>query len=171
MSDDDGLRFWTALHADRGALVRAFGDEDFIADRLARQDRGHGQLLTAWLHEQLVGEVYLWMGEADEPEIRRHLPGVPLLNHVEVRSDLRNRRIGRRLVDAAERRLYGFGYDRVALAVRTDNYGAKRLYERLGYQDWGHSTVKCWYEERLADGERKQATETCHVMVKKLVSG
>lgn len=153
---------------DLAALVASLGDEDFFADRLARQQAGRGVLLTAWLADDPVGDVYVWLERADEPEVRDHLPGVPLLNHVEVRHDHRNSGIGTELVHAAERLLAERGHRRVALAVRIDNTDAYRLYARLEYEIWGHPPVECVYEFRLPDGTRKRGVETCDMLVKEL---
>jgi ribosomal protein S18 acetylase RimI-like enzyme len=154
--------------ADLVVLIDTLGDEDFFTDRLVRQREGRGVLLTAWTVGKPVGDVYVWLEPADEYEIREHLTGVPLLNHVEVHPDHRNRRIGTELVQAAEELLAERGFDRVALAVRIDNIDAYRLYARLGYHVWPHPPVVCMYEVRLPDGSRKRCPETCHMLVKTL---
>jgi ribosomal protein S18 acetylase RimI-like enzyme len=157
-----------ARPADLALLVGTFGDEDFFTDRLARQQRGLGILLTAWSDGSPLGDVYLWLEPADEPEVRAYLPGVPLLNHVEVDAGHRNQGIGSELVLAAEKMLARRGHDQVALAVRIDNFDAQRLYERLGYQTWPHDSVECMYVVRLPDGSRKRCPETCNMLVKQL---
>ncbi|TCO53563.1 GNAT family N-acetyltransferase [Actinocrispum wychmicini] len=157
--------------ADLAALVASLGDEDFFTDRLARQQDGLGVLLTAWHAGDPIGGLYVWLEQADEQEVRDHLPGVPLLNHVEVRSDHRNSGVGTELVHSAERLLAGLGHQRVALAVRIDNTDAYRLYARLDYEIWNHPPVECMYEIRLPDGTRKRDFETCYMLVKELPGG
>ncbi|AHH99610.1 hypothetical protein GCM10010174_18140 [Kutzneria viridogrisea] len=164
----DAVQVRQARTEDLGALVEALGEEDFFADRLARQRAGRGIQLTAWLRGTPIGGVYLWWDPAEEPEVRRHLSGVPLLNHVEVCARHRNRGVGTRLVLTSERLLRERGFDRVALAVRIDNPDAGRLYQRLGYQVWPHPPVICRYEVKLPDGTRKQCSETCDMLVKPL---
>jgi ribosomal protein S18 acetylase RimI-like enzyme len=154
--------------ADLAILTGTFGDDDFFEDRLARQRAGRGVLLSAWADEKPIGDVYVWLEAADEAEVREHLPGVPLLNHVEVHPDHRNQGIGTELVWAAERLLAERGHDRVALAVRIDNIDAYRLYARLGYRVWQHPPVECMYEIRLPDGSRKRCPEICYMLVKPL---
>jgi ribosomal protein S18 acetylase RimI-like enzyme len=156
-----------AQDADLAALVAMLADEDFFVDRLARQSAGHGVLLTAWKGDLPVGVVYLWLEPADEPELREHLPRVPLLNHIEVHPDHRNEGTGTLLLTEAEN-LLAVKHDQVVLAVRTDNVDALRLYERLGYKEWPHSTVVCISMVRLADGSRKSCPERCYMLVKQL---
>ena len=66
-------------------FVAVFGAErGFFTDCLAGQAAGAGVLLVAWLDGWPVGDVFLRLGPADAPEVRRHLPGVPTLVHLEV---------------------------------------------------------------------------------------
>ncbi|MGW4486022.1 N-acetyltransferase family protein [Amycolatopsis sp. NPDC004368] len=154
--------------ADVEALGAALGEPRYFADRLGRQADGLGVLLAAWWAGRPVGDLYVWLEDAEEREIRRRLPKVPLLMHLEVLPAVRNRGVGRALVLAAEDRLAELGHRRGALAVRTDNTDAARLYRRLGYQDWGHGTVVCYAERLLADGRTVSEAEVCHVLVKNL---
>ena len=71
-------------------LAAALGDRQLLDDRLRRQRQGRGMLFVAWLGNCLAGAVYLWLEEAEEPPITRHLPGVPLIMHLAVRPHLRN---------------------------------------------------------------------------------
>jgi GNAT superfamily N-acetyltransferase len=98
-------------------------------------------LLVAWLEDRPVGEVFLECEAAKEPEVRRHLPDVPQLDHLEVLGPFQGRGIGTALVRAAEDTARQFGHEQLALGVGLDNPKARRLYERLGYGDWGHGTV------------------------------
>jgi ribosomal protein S18 acetylase RimI-like enzyme len=160
-----------ALVDDLEALAMAFGDGEFFADRFRRQQAGRGVLLTAWIVSQPVGDAYLWLEEAEEAEIAEHLPEVPLLTHVEIHPDHRNRGLGTELVWYAERMLADLDYTQVALAVRMDNVDAYRLYKRLGYEQWPHRPVKCLgYEEKMPDGNLERPAEICHVMVKSLAA-
>ncbi|WP_326833922.1 GNAT family N-acetyltransferase [Amycolatopsis rhabdoformis] len=157
-----------AGEADVAKLTAALGGGEYFANRLARQAEGLGVLLTAWWAGQPVGDLYLWLEAAEEREIRIRLPGVPLLMHLEVLPAVRNRGVGGALVRAAEERLTERGHRRGALAVRTDNTDAARLYRRLGYRDWGHGTVVCYAENVQPDGRTVSEAEVCHVFVKNL---
>ena len=158
-----------AAAGDLEALGAVFASEGgFFADCLARQEVGEGVLLVAWLDGRPVGDVFLNLGPADEPEVRRHLPGVPTLVHLEVLGPFQRRGIGTALVRAGEDEARRLSHDRVALGVGLDNPGARRLYERLGYTDWGRGlTVTSWREHRR-DGAPVTVTETIDMLVKRL---
>ena len=68
--------------ADLDALSAALGQRDYFTDHLARQDDGRGVLLVAWLDGRPVGDGFLSWGPAEDPEVRRRLPGVPELGHL-----------------------------------------------------------------------------------------
>ncbi|WP_439382312.1 GNAT family N-acetyltransferase [Amycolatopsis lexingtonensis] len=159
-----------ARSSDLESFAAAFGAGWYFTDRLMRQREGRGVLLLAWLGSRPAGYVYLWLEEAEEEPIRRHLPGVALLTHLEVRPELRNRGIGQALAGAIETRLVERGHHQVALAVRTDNPAAARLYDRLGYRDWGHGVVTCVAMAVRPDGRVLRWPERCHVLVKDLVA-
>ncbi|UJW30570.1 GNAT family N-acetyltransferase [Saccharothrix sp. AJ9571] len=162
------VRIREAGSADLPLLIRAMGQERYFSDRLDRQKDGLGRLLVAWQEDRPIGVVYLWLELAEEPELREHLPDTPLLTHLETHVEHRARGIGTSLVGAAERWLADKGYDRVALAVETTNVRAARLYARLGYQEWPHSTVRCL---SLTDSDGRRNVEVCRIMVKPLATG
>jgi GNAT superfamily N-acetyltransferase len=155
------IKIRKATARDLDGLVRVLGQRTFFVDRLHRQQVGRGELITAWSDEQALGAVYLWLERADEAEIRSHLPGVPLLTHLEVAEPHRNGQIGTLLVKATERTTRELRYDQLALAVDLENSGAERLYRRLGYADWAHGRVRC-------RDEFEGRTEICNVFVKNL---
>jgi GNAT superfamily N-acetyltransferase len=163
------VKIGSVLREELPKLIGALGDENFFADRLQRQNAGEGNLLVAWSAGQAIGVVFLWTAPAEESEIRTHLPGVPLLNHLEVRAEHRGLGVGTNLVDAAEGFLSERGYQRVALAVTVDNTDAERLYRRLHYTRVpALAEVKCRYDVELADGSRESDWEVCRVLVKDL---
>lgn len=165
MSD---LRIRPAERTDLAALTEELGQRPFFTDRLNRQQDGRGLLLTAWLDNRPIGDVYLWLEPAEERPIRDHLPGTPLLTHLEIHPDHRKRGAGTMLIDAAEQALTDRGHEQVALAVEHRNQAAMRLYHRLGYREWPHSTVVCF---ALSDGDKPPVAETCRIMVKRLSHG
>jgi GNAT superfamily N-acetyltransferase len=156
--------------ADLAALVAVLGQlpDDFFTDHLARQQDGRGVLLVAWLDGRPVGDVYLAWEPADVPQVRRHLPGVPQLIHLEVLGPLQRRGIGTALLRAAEDTARQLGHEQLTLAVGVDNPDARRLYQRLGYVDWRHGTIVATWQERDRDGPPVTVSETCDVLVKRL---
>jgi GNAT superfamily N-acetyltransferase len=150
-ADEGRVEVRRASGADLEPLVAVFGSRDFFGDCLARQRRGDGVLLVAWRDGRPVGDVFLARDPADEPEVRRLLPGVPQLGHLEVDGRLWRRGIGTALIRAGE-----------------DNPGARRLYERLGYADWGHGTVVGTWQDRDHDGPPTTHSEVLNMLVKDL---
>jgi GNAT superfamily N-acetyltransferase len=157
-----------AFADDLATLVAVLGERHWFSDRLARQQRGGGVLLVAWLDGRPVGEVFLECDLAKEPEVRRHLPGVPRLDHLEVPGPFQGRGIGTALIRAAEDTARQLGYERIALGVGLDNPKARRLYERLGYADWGHGTVVGTWVEYPDDGPPVTLSEVCDMLTKRL---
>lgn len=157
-----------AAAGDLPALARSLGQRHFFADRLGRQRDGRGLLLVAWLGAEPVGDVYVWLEQAEEPELRERLPGVAMVQHLEVRDSHRNRRVGTALLLAAERALRERRHTRVALGVVPDNDRAARLYRRHGYREWPYPPITTTYEEFLPDGRRRRRSEVCRIFVKDL---
>jgi GNAT superfamily N-acetyltransferase len=160
------LHIRRARPADLEVLVRELGQREFFEDRLSRQHDSLGMLLIAWLDDRPIGVLYLWLEDAEEAELRAHLPPTPILNHLEVRPGHRGAGTGTKLIEAAERRLRMLGFGRVALAVEENNSDAARLYERLHYEEWPHAKVQCL---TLSDSNGQRAVEICRIMVKTLL--
>ncbi|MFI0418487.1 GNAT family N-acetyltransferase [Spongiactinospora sp. 9N601] len=131
-----------AIYTDLTPLIRYFGQADFFFERFHRQRRGRGVLLIALRGGDVVGNVYLWWEPAEELELRERLPGVPVITHLEVRADQRNRGVGTALLAEGERILAQRGHHRVALGVGLANTDARRLYARLDYVEWDHPPVR-----------------------------
>jgi GNAT superfamily N-acetyltransferase len=153
---------------DLPVLVAVLGERHWFTDRLTRQQRGGGVVLVAWLEGRPVGEVFLECEPATEPEVRRQLPGVPRLDHLEVPGPFQGRGIGTALIRAAEGTARQLGHERIALGVGLDNPKARRLYERLGYGDWGQGTVVGTWVEHPDDGPPVTLSEVCDMLVKHL---
>lgn len=153
---------------DLPALVLVLGQRRWFAERLARQCAGGGVLLLAWLDGRPVGDVYLDLEAAPHPAVRRHLPGVPTLVHLEVLGPYQRCGIGTALIRAGEATARRLGHDRLAMGVGVDNHDAHRLYIRLGYADWGHGTVDTSWQEHDQSGPPVTVSETIHLLVKSL---
>jgi GNAT superfamily N-acetyltransferase len=154
--------------AELPALVEALGQRPFFADRLARQHQGRGVLLVAWLGDRPVGDVYLMREPADVPKVRRYLPGVPQLHHLEVVGPLQRRGIGTALIHAGEDTARPLGDEQLALGVGLANVDARRLYERLGYVDWGYGPVVGTWRAVRDDGTAVAVSQLIDMLVKHL---
>ena len=157
-----------ARDTDLPTIAAAFGDEWFFRDRLVRQQLGHGELFVAWRHDAPVGNVYLWRERPFEAPVRARLGWTPTINHLEVLPAWRDRGIGTVLVRAAEEHASGLGYWRLGLGVGVDNVAAQRLYERLGYADWGHGLVEAVWQEPDPDGGFHEVSLSCFWLVRQL---
>ncbi len=64
---------------------------------------------------------------------------LPLLNvhDLAVHQDFRGRRIGTKLLEAAEREARSLGCCKLTLEVQHENINARRLYERIGFDSGG----------------------------------
>jgi GNAT superfamily N-acetyltransferase len=153
---------------DLATLVAWLGERHWLTDRMVQQQRGGGVLLVAWLEDRPVGEVSLDCEPAKEPEVRRQLPGVPQLDHLEVVGPFWGRGIGTALIRAAEATARQFGHEQLTLGVGLDNPKARRLYERLGYANWGHGTVVGTWVEYPDAGPPVTLSEVCDLLVKRL---
>lgn len=159
----------------------AIADDDLnrnglLKDRLSRQRRGDGRLFLATLDGRLVGHVYVWTEPAEEHELRKRLPGVPLIMNLWVHADVRRAGIARKLMTAAEQWLSraarqpdGRRYRQVALGVEHDNTAAIALYEASGYRQQSWGPIPTMGKEFDADGRTKHyVDEWCEIYEKKL---
>jgi GNAT superfamily N-acetyltransferase len=93
---------------------------------------------------------------------------VPTLTHLEVLGPLQRRGIGTALIHAGEDTARRLGDQHLAIGVGLDNPGARRLYERLGYADWGHGPVEASWQEHAKAGPPVTMTETINLLVRRL---
>lgn len=165
-----GLEIRVADKGDLDALVTTMGQADFFTDRIGRTRQGVGELLVAWLDGNVAGDVYLYREVHEEPELRREFPGVPLLNHLEVTPAWQGRGIGTALVRAGEAAARARGHDVLILGVGLDNPEAKRLYERLGYVDWGRGPIVTRWTEPDGAGGVRYVSLDMDVMARSMVA-
>jgi len=81
------------------------------------------------------------------------------------------RGVGTRMIQEAERLARERDYDQIGLAVGSaDNPLAKKLYERMGYQDWGKGEFEVSWDYESEDGRKGVKSEICTYMLKALES-
>ena len=107
------------------------------AERLSHQQRGEVVYLVAWHQGKPVGHVLLkWSGSQDQQVVRQLKAACPDVEDLFVLAGLRSQGIGRQLLEAAEQLVSQQGFTMIGLSVGAEtNDPARRLYERLGYQD------------------------------------
>ncbi|MFG1606180.1 GNAT family N-acetyltransferase [Actinoplanes sp. NPDC049265] len=98
------------------------------------KDRETGGAVIAVIGPRIVGYVIVSWSGADEDQVRRLAPDVPLMFCLRVDERYRCRGIGTRLVQRAEALLAERGFDRVLIGVDHANERARRLYQALGYR-------------------------------------
>jgi GNAT superfamily N-acetyltransferase len=161
--DDVSIR--TADHDDVRTFVQDEDDQHFFHKHLGPDQ---GVLLLAFRAGRFVGQIFLRLDPAEEPELRHGLPGVPRLQRFKVLPEHQRSGIGQRLIRAAERWLYAEGHRQVALGVHPDNAGAIKLYERLSFAVWREDTLTTFREHVHEDGSTFREEEPCLVFYKAL---
>jgi GNAT superfamily N-acetyltransferase len=125
-------------------------------------------VLSAWLDDQPIGAICLSFDKADEPEITRHLPGVPLLYRLHVTEDRRNEGVGTQLLRWAERVAAVCGFTKLAFGVDLHNQRAMNLYSRLGYTEWEFGQIDTMRETYSDDGRLVSLPDRCLIFVKEI---
>ncbi len=154
-------------------------DLDVLMTSAATNDVGHRHHLAQW-ELQITGQAtYLVAWQGSEPVGRGTvlrtskyqgvidaLGSAPEINALEAFTQ--GQGIGTKLIAGAEAIARQDGSTFVGIAVETDNDGARRLYDQLGYQDWGGGhVVDVWSE---AD-EHGKPTVTHHDACWYLIKG
>lgn len=107
--------------------VKMFHDNQI--DRLKDMEKGEAIYLVAEEENQIIAHLLLRLNGTT------YEPGYPNMNDLYVAQEKRQRGIGSKLVDEAEKIAKEKGYAKISLAVNpTLNPKAKALYEHLGYR-------------------------------------
>jgi GNAT superfamily N-acetyltransferase len=131
------------------------------------QEAGQATYLLAWRGDELAGRGTVLAASRYEP-VRELLGGFPELNALEARPA--GQGAGSALIACAEQAARAAGATMIGLAVEVSNHGAHRLYQRLGYRDWGHGLVTDYWDETDPDGTvRKTHADACHYLTKPLL--
>jgi GNAT superfamily N-acetyltransferase len=132
---------------------------------------GNTTFLSAWVGSEPVGHLNLrWLGNK-EPEVRAYVTQTPELSQISVwPPEMQSQGIGTRLINTAEAMIADRGYDQVGLGVELTNQRAQRLYERLGYRDWGHGVYRDRWVEVDEDGREIAHQDPCAYLLKPLAS-
>jgi GNAT superfamily N-acetyltransferase len=142
---------WMGLHTTQREIIRATFDAQQCGDAL---------MLLAISGGFPVGQV--WLDFAREGGAKR-----PLLWAMRVFPPLQCRGIGGALMRRAEALAQSRGAEEIELGVERENEGARRFYERLGYQPAGSSIEEVKF---MFEGQPMQMTVDQQVMRKRLHS-
>jgi RimJ/RimL family protein N-acetyltransferase len=114
----------------------------FEVERYEAQERGECALLLAWDGDTVVGRVRLrWWSKY--VEVLDALGEFPEINALDAWPQ--GQGIGTQIVVACEQVASERGDKQVGIGVEITNTGARRLYERLGYEPWG-DVIDEWNE-------------------------
>jgi GNAT superfamily N-acetyltransferase len=137
-------------------------------ERWSWQQADHGVYLLAWNGQEAVGRATVLRRSTYE-NVRQTIGDAPEINAVEV--TLESQGIGTALMQSAERLAIQWGAVVIGLGVGPANRRARRLYERLGYADWGHGTVMDQWNELDHNGSGvHEHVDEC-LYLTKLLSG
>jgi GNAT superfamily N-acetyltransferase len=117
-------------------------------ERWAQQLRGEAVYLLARENSEVVGHTML-LRHSRYPEVQAG-PDPAEINALHAYEQ--GKGIGTAIIAAAEQLARDWGYSAIGLGVGPGNTGARRLYERLGYQEWDGPQVLDDWTEKDADG-------------------
>jgi len=160
----DGMRIAPVCPPDLDGLGRAFPD---LYDYYRSRARQPGGILLVARVGRPVGAVFVSTRAPHEPELIRRLGRIPMLHKLMVSAHLRNRRIGTRLILAAENTKPVRDVRRVAVGVDIANEGAARLYRRLGYREWAYGVLDTIREHLDPAGRVVAVPDRCYVFIKR----
>ena len=143
-SDGVARYIWESLQGEHPGL----GLIDIGAERYRLEDTefSYQNCQVARIGDEIVGMAHGWvMPEEDrslpedlDPVLRPYAeleaPGTFYISGLAVFPTFRNRGIGSEMLQAAEKRAQGLGTTRMSLICFAENTGARRLYERHGYE-------------------------------------
>lgn len=145
-----------ALEWHGGADLRSFYQTQWAA-----HEAGDVLVVVAAFQDFPIAQAAIhWRGKPTHP----HIPDIQSVRVMEV---FRGQQVGSKLLGICESIVRSHGHTLVSLAVALDNQGAKRLYERLGYQATGAPYDDKWAYEN-ASGETVHISELVTDMMKDL---
>jgi ribosomal protein S18 acetylase RimI-like enzyme len=162
------VRRWS--NGDRAQLDELGGESVHEAahhrERAAMQDGGEATYLLAWRGGAVVGRVTL-LRSSKYANVRAVHGAIWEMNALEARQP--GRGIGTGLIVAAEHETAAAGQAILGLAVEPGNDRARRLYDRLGYADWGHGpVVDEWTEHDDVGRVVQEHRDRCDYLIKVL---
>ncbi len=154
-------------------------EHEFSSDTLSKphyrryevQQRGEGIYLIAWHDHIPVGHFLLRWSGPDDAQVMQYVDVTKsaCLEAGATSVEYRRKGVATALIREAERVAKEHGCTRIGLNVgSTDNPDAKRLYEHLGYVDWGQGEFLISWEYIDRSGTQRTASEVVIYMYKLL---
>lgn len=127
-------------------------------------NRGRRVLLVAEVDEKIVGQVFIQLASGRKELADGDSSGY--LYAFRVRPSYRNRGIGSLLLDEAEAELRRRDFERAVIAVAKANEGARRMYEKRGYQKFAEDPGRWSYVDH--EGSLRHIHEPAFILEKML---
>lgn len=139
------LKIRPARAEDLDLLISATGEGFGLSHRTyLEKPEAEGTYLTAWIAETPVAHLWIrWLGSNEIPRIVDQYPqlaeyaGYPVICDVFVAEEDRSQGIGTHLLRHAMQLARDRGATHAIVGAYTDNPGARRLYERIGFAEIG----------------------------------
>jgi len=154
-------------------LEKEFSPNDLTKPQYRRHDvqkRGKGLYLIAWHENTPLGHFLLhWSGPSDA-HVTKYIDVThsAFLEAGATRSEFQRIGVATTIIREAERSAKEKGCTHMGLHVGKDNLKAKRLYEKLGYCDWGNGEFLISWNYIDRNGNEGIETETVIFMQKVL---
>jgi ribosomal protein S18 acetylase RimI-like enzyme len=128
--------------------------------------RGQRLMLVAAAEAVLVGQIFIQLSSSESNYADGYSRAY--LYSLRVRPEWQGQGLGTRLIRAAEDALRARGFTLAVIAAGKDNPGARRLYERLGYQAFAEDPGVWYFVD--PSGKRQSVEEPCWLLEKRLNS-
>lgn len=136
------------------------GEEKLHASRYEQQRSGDATYLVAMQGDVPVGHALIkWKGATDEAIAPNLADPTPDVEDLFVHEAHRNRRVGSRLLEMAERLAREREYKQIGLSCSAENKDARALYEARGYLDSGIAPYTLSGKYKDAKGVEQEWTE------------
>ncbi|MEU4601586.1 GNAT family N-acetyltransferase [Kribbella sp. NPDC023972] len=156
-----------ATQAEVDQLIAAAGPaaQHHLRARWETQQRGDGLFLLARRDGEIVGQTML-LHHSYYAEVRAALDPVEINA---LHAFVPNQGVGTAIIRAAEEIAGSWSRPLIGLAVGLDNHGARRLYERLGYEPWdGPQVIDTWTEQDADGNVVRTHADPCDYLLKPL---
>ena len=155
--------------SDLESLLLVKNDASVHIDRFQQQKDGKAIYLGAFINHSAIGYVLLSLENKEDVMMYTDHEKCADMIDLLIIEPLRNYGIGSRLALACEESCKEMEIPYLELDVNpTENPGAKRLYERLGYHAVGEIHLDGVYESANEQGNQRQYEDWCIDMIKRI---